>query len=58
MKNKHIEHASREVQIYKDYYKPSINPARFVKSILGVLLFGSSSVAHHYAPLQRRKISR
>lgn len=59
MKNKQrIEHVSREVKIYKDYYKPSFNPARFLKSIFGVLLFGSTSVAHNYARLERRKIAR
>jgi len=58
MKNKRIEHASQEVKIYKDYYRPSINPTRFLKSIFGVLLFGSTSVAHNYARLDRRKINR
>lgn len=58
MKNKHIEHAHREVAIYKDYYKPSINPFRFFKSVFGVLLFGSTTVAHNYARLERRKIVR
>ena len=58
MKNKRIEHASEEVKIYKDYYKPSFNPTRFIKSIFGVLIFGSTSVAHHYAPVERRRMSR
>ena len=58
MKNKHIEHSHREVTIYKDYYKPSFNVVRFCKSILGVLLFGSTSVAHHYAPVDRRRAGR
>ncbi|HUQ96111.1 MAG TPA: hypothetical protein VM010_00495 [Chitinophagaceae bacterium] len=58
MKNKRIEHSHREVTIYKAYYKPSFNLFRFFKSILGVLLFGSTSVAHHYAPVERRRVSR
>lgn len=58
MKNKRIEHTSREVKIYKEYYKPSFNVVRFFKSVFGVLLFGSTSVAHSYARLERRKISR
>jgi hypothetical protein len=58
MKNKRIEHASEEVKIYRDYYKPSFNVFRFFRSIFGVLLFGSTSVAHSYARLERRKISR
>ena len=58
MKNKRIEHASEEVKIYKDYYRPSFNPTRFFKSIFGVLLFGSTTVAHNYVRLERRKINR
>lgn len=58
MKNKRIEHASEEVKIYKDYYRPSFNPALFFKSILGVLLFGTTTVAHNYARSERRKTSR
>lgn len=58
MKNKHIEHASQEVKIYKDFYRPSMSPARFLKSIFGVLLFGTTSVAHSYARSDRRRISR
>lgn len=57
MKNKRIEHAHREVTIYKDYYKPSFNLFRFLKSVFGVLLFGSTSVAHNYAPIERRRAS-
>ena len=55
MKNKHITHCRREVEIYKDYYKPSFNLWRFIKSILGVLLYGSGTVAHHYVPVKKRK---
>ena len=58
MKNKRIEHAHREVAIYKDYYKPSFNVFRFLKAIFGVLLFGSTTVAHDYARLERRKVAR
>jgi hypothetical protein len=57
MKNRNITHAREQVEIYKDFYQPSFNPLRFMKSILGVLLFGSSSVAQHpgYAPLKRKR---
>lgn len=58
MKNKRIEHSHREVTIYKDYYKPSFNLFRFFRSIMGVFLFGSTSVAHHYAPVERRRANR
>jgi hypothetical protein len=55
MKNKRIAHSRREVEIYKDYYRPSFNMWRFMKSILGVLIFGSGPVAHHYVPVKKRK---
>ena len=58
MKNKRIEHSHREVTIYKAYYKPSFNVFRFFKSILGVLLFGSTSVAHSYATADRKRMSK
>lgn len=57
MKNKRIKHSRREVTIYKDYYKASFNLVRFFKSVFGVLLFGSTSVAHNYAPPDRRRVS-
>jgi hypothetical protein len=54
MKNKSIAHSRREVEIYKAYYKPSFNLLRFIKAILGVLLFGRTSVAEHYVPVKKR----
>jgi hypothetical protein len=54
MKNKRIEHAHNEVKIYESYYKPSLNLLRFTKSILGVLIFGRTSVAEHYVPVKKR----
>lgn len=56
MKNKSIERSRREVKIYRDYYKPSFNVFRFLKSIFGVLIFGTPSVAHHYVPAERKKL--
>ncbi|HTM93314.1 MAG TPA: hypothetical protein VL095_12920 [Flavisolibacter sp.] len=53
MKNKHIVHARQEVKIYKEYYQPSLNLWRFTKSIIGVLFFGSSTVAS-YSPTKKR----
>jgi hypothetical protein len=55
MKNKRITHSREQVEIYKDYYRPSINLWRFAKSILGVLIMGSGSAAHHYIPVKKRK---
>jgi len=56
MKSKHITHVRQEVEIYKAYYKPSFNLFRFLKSILGVLIFGTSSVAQHYVPIKKKGI--
>ncbi|MBD0331734.1 MAG: hypothetical protein ICV66_03690 [Chitinophagaceae bacterium] len=56
MKNRKIVHARQQVEIYKSHYRPSANPGRFLKSILGVLIFGSSSVAHSYVPMKKRAL--
>jgi hypothetical protein len=54
MRNSRIVHARQGAKIYEDYYKPSLNPGRFLKSILGVLLFGSSPVTQNYSPGRKR----
>lgn len=46
MKNQNIKHARQEVKIYENHYKPSLNILRTIKSILGVLIFGRTTVAH------------
>jgi hypothetical protein len=56
MKSKRITHSREQVEIYKEYYKPSLNLWRFAKSVLGVLIFGSSPVANHYTPVKKRKV--
>ncbi len=53
MKNKNIIHARQKAEIYKDYYRPSINPVRFLISVLGVLIFGSGTAANSYYPKKR-----
>lgn len=45
MKNKNITYVKQSARIYSQSYKPSYNPWRFVKSILGVVLYGSSTVS-------------
>ena len=54
MKNKDITHARQEVKIYRDYYRPSFNMWRFTKSILGLLIFGSSTVPNAYSTTKKR----
>ncbi|HYH14263.1 MAG TPA: hypothetical protein VD794_03530 [Flavisolibacter sp.] len=56
MKNRNIEHGRQEVKIYEAYYKPSFNLGRFVKSVLGVLIFGRSTVAQSYAPMKKKML--
>jgi hypothetical protein len=48
MKNRSITHAHEQVKIYKHYYKPSLNPVRFLKSILVVIFSGSSKAAQGF----------
>lgn len=55
MKNRRITHCKEQVEIYKEYYKPSLNLWRFAKSILGVLISGSGAAAHHYVPVRKRR---
>lgn len=56
MKNRRIIHSRNEVKIYEDHYKPSFNLLRFSKTILGIILFGRTSVAHHYVPIKKRSL--
>jgi len=53
MKNRDIVHARQEVKIYREYYQPSLNLWRFTKSIIGVLFFGSSTVASYSTTKKR-----
>jgi hypothetical protein len=52
MKNKRIAHAYEEAKIYRQYYKPSLNFFRLLKSVLAVFISGSSPAAGSFA---RRK---
>ena len=45
MKNRNIVHARTEARIYQDYYKPSLNIFRFLKSVLIVFISGTSPTA-------------
>ncbi|MDB5252214.1 MAG: hypothetical protein JWP27_1383 [Flaviaesturariibacter sp.] len=56
MKNKTVSQLHHEVKVYEAYYKPSFNPIHFAKSILGVLVFGRTTVAPTYASMKRRSI--
>jgi hypothetical protein len=45
MKNKNIAHAHEHAKIYRHYYKPSLNIFRLLKSVLLILISGSSHAA-------------
>lgn len=46
MKNRDIEYAKQAARIYSGAYKPSYNVWRFMRSILGVMIHGSSVVSY------------
>lgn len=54
MKNRRIVHAREQAEIYKAYYKPSFNLLRFAKTIIGILFFGSTSVAQSHVPIKKK----
>jgi hypothetical protein len=56
MKNKNIDLVNEEAKIYRDHYRPSLNLFRSMRSILGVFLFGSSTVASSYVPARKRML--
>ena len=55
MKNRNIEYQKQAAKIYSQSYKPSYNVLRFMKSILGALFYGSSTV-HTFVPAKKRII--
>ena len=55
MKNRNIEYQKQAAKIFSDAYKPSYNLLRFMRSILGAVLYGSSTV-HNYTPTNKRII--
>jgi hypothetical protein len=54
MKNRNIEYQKQAAKIYRESYKPSYNVLRFMRSILGAVLYGSS--VHGYSPTNKRII--
>jgi hypothetical protein len=54
MKNRQIIYSKQSAKIYSHNYKPSTNMWRFMKSILGAWVYGSSTPTD-YAPYKRLK---
>ena len=48
MKNRQLVHSHESAKIYRHHYKPSFNILRLLKSVLAVVLSGSSPVARSY----------
>lgn len=45
MKNKHLVHYHESARIYRNYYKPSLNIIRLLKSVLAVFISGANPAA-------------
>ena len=45
MKNKDLVHYHESARIYRNYYKPSFNVVRLLKSVLAVFISGANPVA-------------
>lgn len=49
MKNRVIVHGHEEAKIYKHHYRPSLSIARWLRSVLVVIVTGQSLAAkYHY----------
>lgn len=45
MKNKNLVHYHESARIYRNYYKPSFNFIRLLKSVLSIVISGNNPVA-------------
>jgi hypothetical protein len=54
MKNKGIAHAHEAARIYQQYYKPSLNPLRLMRSVIAVFISGSGP-ASTVSPYRRSR---
>ena len=56
MKNRNILHSQQQAEIYRRHYEPSLNLLRTMRSILAMLLFGTSTVANSYTTTKKRNL--
>ncbi len=56
MKSRNRYHDVHKVKVYKDFYRPSSNLYRFVRSLLSVLVAGESPAggSHHYQYIKKK----
>jgi hypothetical protein len=55
MKKDHMQYDVRKTRIYKDIYRPSSNPSRFLGTLLNIILHGHSQVGSSDSHLRRLK---
>jgi hypothetical protein len=55
MKKDHMQYDVRNTRIYKDIYRPSPNPSRFLGTLLSIILHGQSQVGSANYHLRRLK---
>jgi hypothetical protein len=54
MKKDHMHYDVRRTRIYKDIYRPSSKPSRFLGTLLSIILNGHSQVGTSDAFLSRK----
>ena len=54
MKKDHMHYDIRRTRIYKDIYRPSSKPSRFLGTLLSIILNGHSQVGSSDAFLSRK----
>jgi hypothetical protein len=54
MKKDHMQYDVRNTRIYKDIYRPSPNPSRFLGTLLSIILRGHSQVGSSDAHFIRK----
>ncbi|HTI91257.1 MAG TPA: hypothetical protein VL727_11760 [Puia sp.] len=54
MKKDHMHYDIRRTRIYKDIYRPSSKPSRFLGTLLSIILNGHSQVGTSDAFLSRK----
>jgi hypothetical protein len=54
MKNNHLQYEARKARIYKEIYRPSTSPFRFLGSLLSIILQGQSRIGHSEVYGRRR----
>jgi hypothetical protein len=54
MKKEQLQYEVRKTRIYKNIYRPSSNPSRFLSTLLSILLNGQSPAGGSFLEKRRR----